>query len=261
MPVQFQNFDYTYQRNGKPVFAPSPLGRQIGEDIKEQVEAKYQFDDFVFHLRKKGGHVAALHSHRPHGYFARVDIRRFFYSVARNRVQRALATIGIPRARHYAKWSCVKNPYDLPTYSLPYGFVQSPILASLVLMESAVGSFLRGLVAENHVTVSVYMDDISLSSDDLPRLQAAFNRLVHDLAEARFQVSPAKLRPPGPVMDLFNCDLRQGETVVREERIDLFEAEPQSHASMEAFSHYCLSVEKGNTMPTGAAIGVGPTAA
>src|ERR1700710_1474341 len=137
MAVQFQNFAYTYQVDGKHIFAPNLLGEAIGRDIKQQVEKAYAFDVFVFHLRN-GGHVAALHSHRDHAFFARVDIRRFFYSIARNRVQRALMSIGIPRARHYAKWSCVKNPYGDPSYALPYGFVQSPILASLVLMESPV---------------------------------------------------------------------------------------------------------------------------
>lgn len=246
MPVQFQNFDYSYLRNGKPVFAPSDLGRDIGVDIKAQVEAAYQFDDFVYHLKKNGGHVAALHAHRPHHFFACIDIRRFFYSIARNRVQRAISGIGIARARHYAKWSCVRNPYLNPTYSLPYGFVQSPILASLVLMESGVGAFLRALSAGGFVTVSVYMDDISLSSDDLNLLQAAFEGLLERLATAYFEVSPQKVRPPAPAIDVFNCDLRCGQTEVQQDRIDLFEAEPRSEASMDAFAHYCLSVERGN---------------
>jgi hypothetical protein len=246
MPVQFQNFDYQYTRDGKPVFAPSPLGRRIGKDIKEQVEVAYQFDDFVFHLRD-GGHVAALHSHRPHRFFARVDIKRFFYSIARNRVQRALAGIGIGRAKHYAKWSCVKNPYGNPTYALPYGFIQSPILATLVLMESEVGHFLRAVAGDGCVTVSIYVDDVSLSCDDLPKLQETFDALVEHLAQAHFEVSSHKVRKPGPTIDLFNCNLRSGQTEVQPERIKLFESQPRSNASMEAFAHYCLSVEQGNS--------------
>lgn len=246
MAVEFENFDYSYLRNGKPVFVPSDLGRDIGEDIKAQVEATYQFDDFVYHLKKNGGHVAALHAHRQHQFFARVDIRRFFYSIARNRVRRALSGIRIPRARHYAKWSCVKNPYGNPSYVLPYGFVQSPILATLVLMESGVGAFLRALKGEGAVTVSVYMDDISLSSDDLGTLWVAFDELLNRLAEANFEVSPEKVREPTTAMDVFNCDLQCGQTEVQQQRIDLFESQARSHASMEAFAQYCLSVEDGN---------------
>jgi hypothetical protein len=246
MPVQFQNYAYKYERNGKPIFAPSGLGQQIGKDVKAQVEAAYAFDDFIYHLRKKGGHVAALHAHRPHEFFARVDIRRFFYSIARNRVARALRAIGVTRAEHYAKWSCVKNPHAPPAYALPYGFIQSPALATLVLMQSGVGDLLRELVAQGEVMVTVYMDDISLSSDNLTALQAAFDRLLACLQHAEFEISPEKTRHPSPAMDLFNCDVECGRTVVRSERIDLFLSEPRTLPSQEAFDGYCESVAAGN---------------
>lgn len=246
MPVQFQNYAYKYERKGKPIYAPSRLGQQIGEDIKAQVESAHAFDDFVYHLRKKGGHVAALHAHRPHQFFARVDIRRFFYSIARNRVARQLRAIGIARAEHYAKWSCIKNPYGAPSYALPYGFIQSPILATLVLMQSGVGTLLRNLRMQGAVMVTVYMDDISLSSDDLSALQAAFDQLLARLTEAEFEISAAKTRNPGPAMDLFNCDVECGRTSVMDERIDLFLAEPRTPASLIAFDDYCDSVADGN---------------
>ncbi len=245
MPVQFQNFDYQYTKAGKPYFCPSPLGRKIGDDIKAQVEAAYQFEEFVYHLRN-GGHVAALHSHRRHALFARVDIRRFFYSIARSRVQRALTSAGIIRARHYAKWSCVKNPYGNPTYSLPYGFVQSPILATLVLMESGVGGFLRQAHLDPDLIVSLYMDDIALSSDDAGKLDAAFRELLAKLREAHFEVSDNKVREPSPAMDLFNCDLRTGHTEVRQDRVDEFLSVTRSQPSLEGFVRYQLSVEEGN---------------
>src|SRR5690606_5864376 len=129
MPVRFHNFDYSYPRKGKPVFVPSPRGKQIGYDIKGQVEKAYAFDSFVYHFRP-GGHVVALHAHRNRAVVSRIDIDSFFYGIGRNRVVRALHGIGIARANHYARWSTVKNPYAEPSYALPYGFVQSPILAS-----------------------------------------------------------------------------------------------------------------------------------
>lgn len=244
MPVEFQNYEYCYGE--KPIFAPTELGRRVGADIKEQVEQAYQFDDFIYHLQKNGGHVAALHAHRPHEFFSRIDIRRFFYSIARPRVRRALSSIGVNRALHYAKWSCVKNPHGKPAYALPYGFVQSPILATLVLMKSGVGAFLRSLMAEGRVLVTVYMDDISLSSDDLTGLEAAFDELLARLAEAEFEISQHKTRKPGPAMDLFNCDLKSGHTVVRGVRVELFKSKVRSAASLDAFERYCASVEEGN---------------
>lgn len=142
MAIRFQNFDYSYLRNGKHVFAPSLLGRTIGYDLKNKVESAALFDDLYFHLRP-GGHIVALHEHRDNRYFARLDIERFFYNIGRNRIGRCLREIGIGRAEHYAKWSTVKNPYQTPSYALPYGFVQSPIVATLVLMLSEAGALLR----------------------------------------------------------------------------------------------------------------------
>ncbi|WP_374944117.1 reverse transcriptase domain-containing protein [Sphingomonas sp.] len=245
MAVQFENFAYSYENGGKPYFAPSDLGRKIGEDIKAQVEDAHKFDPFVYHL-KNGGHVAALHSHRHHQLFARVDIRRFFYGIARSRVQRAISEIGILRSRHYAKWSCVKNRYGEPSYALPYGFVQSPILATLVLMQSAVGAFLRKISADPAMQVSVYMDDIAISSDDADKLRAAFDGLLASLAEAHFEISEDKVREPGPAMDLFNCNLSFGHTEVRQERVDKFLSEQRSQESLDGFARYQVSVEDGN---------------
>lgn len=246
MTVQFENFDYTYVKGGKPYFAPNDLGRRIGRDIKLQVEQAHQFDPFVYHLRA-GGHVAALHCHRPQAHFAKADIRRYFYSISRSKVQRALTDIGIIRARHYAKWSCVRNPFGEPRYALPYGFIQSPILATLVLMGSVVGETLRDIHAGNAVVVSLYMDDIALSSDDLPALTDAFERVLAALDEANFELSPNKVCAPTGALDLFNCDLENGRTEVRQERVDKFNAIPRSADSVIAFDRYCDSVEAGNS--------------
>ncbi|RVD43115.1 hypothetical protein EN742_05920 [Mesorhizobium sp. M4A.F.Ca.ET.020.02.1.1] len=243
MPVRFENFDYSFKLGGKPVFKPSDFGRKIGYDIKAQVEEAYQFDPFVFHFLP-GGHVAALHAHRQRKFFARIDIERFFYGIGRSRVMHALRAIGLARSEHYAKWSTVKNPYGDPSYALPYGFVQSPILASLALMTSPVGNYLRGL--PDDILKSVYMDDIALSGNDLDALTVAFNGLVAVLADSGFQINGDKTRPPAAAMDVFNCDLSFGEAVVREDRkIEFYEID-RSGASASAFERYCAAVENGN---------------
>ncbi|WP_395335082.1 reverse transcriptase domain-containing protein [Novosphingobium sp. BL-8H] len=246
MGVQFKNFEYCYSRKGKPVFAPSALGRKIGEDIKSQVESAFSFDDFVYHLKKSGGHVAALHTHRQHQFFARVDLANFFYSVGRNRVQRALTEIGIRRARHYAKWSCVKNPCGDPGYALPYGFVQSPILSSLVLMKSNVGNYLRSLDQAGQIAVSMYVDDISISSNDKTCLDDAFALLKETVVEANFLISEGKVREPSVSMDIFNCDLVSGKSLVRQDRKDEFYSEPRSALSVAGFEEYVDRVADGN---------------
>jgi hypothetical protein len=110
---------------------PTSIGRRIGNEIKEAVEETYDFSPTYFHMAS-GGHVAAMHHHRDSAVFARIDIARFFYSISRRRVQSAIDRIGLKTSRFYARWSTVRNPYGEPDYALPYGFVQSPILASLM---------------------------------------------------------------------------------------------------------------------------------
>lgn len=243
MTVAIPNYTYRYNRRGKPVFAPSGVGRRIGTEIKQAVEAAYCFDSRYFHLRA-GGHVAAMHYHRSHRYFARIDITRFFYSISRRRVQSALDRIGLANAAFYAKWSTVKNPYGNPRYSLPYGFVQSPILASLVVATSALGEHLGALPAG--VRAGVYVDDISLSSDDLLMLEAEFQTTIDILKADGFTVSAAKLRLPAAAIDIFNCDLGHGNATVRDDRIEQFLANEPSQAAEDAFAAYCASVEAGN---------------
>lgn len=243
MPVAFENFRYQYQLKGKPVFAPSVLGRRIGEDVKQRVENALVFDPFYYHLRD-GGHVAALHSHRPNSHFAKIDLSRFFYTVGRNKVVRALREVGVERHEHYGKWSTVRNPYEEPRYALPYGFVQSPILASLVLARSSLGTLLRELAQQ--VTISVYVDDISLSSTSVEALTHAYARLVEGVPAAGFVLNEAKSQPPAAVMEVFNCHLERDRAKVREGRVEQFYAGPRSAESVLGFQRYMASVESGN---------------
>ena len=223
---------------------PTGVGRRIGQEVKAAVEAAHDFDANYFHL-KRGGHVAALHHHRDSEWFARIDISRFFYSVSRRKVQSALARIGVPKPRFLAQWSTVRNPYGEPLFALPYGFVQSPILASLVVATSAIGDHLRGL--EPGVRVSIYMDDIALSGSSKDAVVEAYEGTLSLLAAEGFEANGDKLRPPSQQIDIFNCDLSAGKTAVRDDRIAAFFLTEPSEASEAAFAAYCESVESGNT--------------
>jgi nitroimidazol reductase NimA-like FMN-containing flavoprotein (pyridoxamine 5'-phosphate oxidase superfamily) len=240
MSVQFQNFEFSFLKNDRPIFVPTKLGRKIGQDLNSQLQKQYSFDRFYHHFGD-GGHIAALHRHRLNKFFARLDIERFFYSIGRNRVVRALRGIGVQRATHYGKWSCVKNPYDLPRYALPYGFVQSPILASLVLAESPAGHLLRCL--STSFTVSVYMDDISLSGNDELALTRAFGELCDAVEQSGFSLNRSKLCSPTQNLVIFNCDLQNGLSRVQATRITKFFSTPRSEDSARAFRAYCASVE------------------
>lgn len=232
----FENFKYSYWKNGKPIFAPSERGVLWGEKVKRKVEELYSFEEFVYHF-KDGSHVKALHKHRNNLYFCRVDIERFFYTIRRNRVKRVLKGVGVRKAEEFAKWSTVKDPFSGVGYVLPYGFIQSPILATLVLMESAVGRCLHRLNARG-VSVSVYMDDICLSSNDAVDLSRSFEGLKAAAGEAGFALNDEKTREPASSIDIFNCSLKNGSTEVLPERISEFYSVDRTMASVEGFETY-----------------------
>jgi hypothetical protein len=240
MPLEFENFRHSYLKNGKPIFVPNDFSIALGTKLKRKVAKKYNFDRFIYHF-KDGSHVVALHRHRENAFFCRVDISRFFYSIRRNRVKRNLKEIGVAKPEYYAKWSTVKNPFDDGGYVLPYGFVQSPILATLVLAESAIGGYLRGLPEE--ITPSVYMDDICLSGQDQAELKVAFDGLITAVAEAGFTLNDQKTREPAAQIDIFNCSLEKGSTAVLPERIDEFFSKERDPAAVEAFDTYCDIVQ------------------
>ncbi len=244
MPPPFGNCAYSYENNrGKPVYVPSDDGRKIGRELKRKVERRFDPPAFYFHLRE-GGHVAAIHAHRAKKYFARVDIENFFYSISRNRVARGLRSLELAGSERYAKWSTVKNPYGTPSYSLPYGFVQSPILASLVLAQSPLGIFLNELA--ERVLVSVYMDDIAISGNNRRVLERAYRKLRRKCAESNLPVNEGKSCPPGLEMELFNCHLTHLQTLVTDARREAFYSVPRTDLSQTAFEEYCLAIEDGN---------------
>jgi hypothetical protein len=249
MAHTFQNYDYLRWKNGKPLYEPNAKSRLLGKVIQRRIADVYKFDDFVYHF-KDDSHVKALHSHRDNAFFCRIDISRFFYSVSRNRVKRALKQIGVHTPEYFAKWSTVKSPYaDIPGYVVPYGFTQSPVLATLALAVSAVGVFLRGLSPA--ITASVYMDDICLSSKDEAALTDAFAGLLQAVGEAGFVLNDEKSRPPSAAIDIFNCSLENGVTGVLPERIAEFYAVERSDPSALAFDIYC-DIVKSHTWRQGA---------
>ena len=218
--------------------------------IKELVEANYGFGPLYRHFRR-GGHVGALHSHRDHSYFARADLKNFFYSIRRGRVDRALRDVGIRSHTFFAKWSSVKCPYTGTGYVLPYGFIQSPILASLVMARSSLDQLLRA--APKGLAVSVFLDDISMSSDDLDTLQGFYEKVLEEVPRAGFVLHENKCAPPSDDMTLFNCSVRPGASQVLPERVAEFYAEVHSARGEEAFERYCEAVASGNAVTSGAA--------
>lgn len=174
--MPFENYKETFEFRNKRIFVPTDETNRRGEVLLRFVARNVRFPRNFFHYRR-GGHVAAIHGHLTQKYFFKVDLQKFYYSIARNRVARGLHEFGFKKARDYAKWSCVKNPYGNPAYSLPIGFIQSPALATIVLMRSPIMEAIEES-AKTGVIASVYLGDIVCSSDDYGALSAAYERLL-----------------------------------------------------------------------------------
>src|SRR5687768_13796623 len=158
------NYKFTFRHKNKNIFVPNDECLRRGKSVIRFCSKKFTLPPYFFHYQP-GGHVAALHRHIRNQFFFRIDIENFFYSISRRRVAEALHAMVYRRARDYAKWSCVKNPGGGPAYALPIGFIQSPVLASIVMLRSPLAVAVERANA-NGVFVSVYFDDFVGSSMD-----------------------------------------------------------------------------------------------
>jgi hypothetical protein len=242
------NYDFKYRARGKWFFRPNEKCIRRGERMLEFFKRRVVFPDYMYHFRK-GGHVAALHAHLNNKLFFKVDIQNFYYSIARMRVTRALRQWRYPGAGTFSKWSCVLNPLPGPKHALPIGFVQSPLLASLVLMKSEVADAIERARA-NGVCISVYLDDFIGSHDDEAALTAAYKDIRSTCAAAGFIPNPAKLVPPRAAITAFNCDLKSGSAEVTPDRVaEYFARTDRTTLSDGGFNHYRDLVRAKNTGP------------
>ncbi|WP_313229095.1 reverse transcriptase domain-containing protein [Stenotrophomonas acidaminiphila] len=206
---------------GRWVYVPTPIGKASGEVIRLAVSKVWSPPPFYFHLRG-GGHVAALRRHVGHRFFFRCDFDDFFGRINQSRVTRCLKhRFPYLEARKMAGESVVIKPGTAKTM-LPYGYVQSPMLASLALDKSRVGRFLRQCELSEHLTVSVYVDDIVLSSDDDGRLGAAAAELQQLALDAGLPLSPGKTVGPAPAVTAFNVELSHGSMNLVHDRLQRF---------------------------------------
>lgn len=229
---------------------PTVHSERRAQQILKFFRRNIHFPDYFYHYRS-GGHVAALHEHRQSDFFFRIDIKNFFYSIARNRVQRALASSGMTGAPTYAKWSTVRSPFESgPRYVLPIGFWQSPHLASLVLMKSPVFDAMER-AREKGIFVSVYLDDIIGSHPDEDLLRQAYDDVCQACVEANLIPNADKLVAPSNAIVAFNCNLTKGSAKVTDERIAKFFEVDRTAFSQQAFEAYVNRVASGEDAPIG----------
>lgn len=78
-----ENYKFKYQARGKFIYVPNERCARRGERLIQFFD-KLEFPEYFYHY-KSGGHVAALHSHLTQNYFFKIDLKNFFYSIAREK--------------------------------------------------------------------------------------------------------------------------------------------------------------------------------
>ncbi len=199
------------------------------------IRKNWNAPSFFFHYQR-GGHVAALRSHSGNPWLAKLDLSNFFGNVRRNRVTRSLKTIGFSfrDAEEFAVASTVRVDHRRQRFGLPYGFVQSPLLASLALDKSDLGNCLRQLM----VTATVYVDDIIVSGHNQDQVQEATNSLRAAAERSNFPVNDEKSVGPSTAISAFNIDTDKAGLTIAEKR----------------YAEFCLAVQTNGEGPVSSAV-------
>jgi hypothetical protein len=205
-------------RPGKFAYIPTDEHRELAEKIIRKIRDRWSPLNWCYHIGKRGGHIAALRVHLPNRWRTAIDIARFFPSVTRTKLNRALKSIGFSftESREISALSTVRIDGK---FALPYGFLQSPLLATLALCESAFGREINRLIDEGFC-VSVYVDDVIISHPTSKRtLQDALVRLIFEAERASFTINTTKVQPPSEEIVAFNVLLSGSDMRVVDTRM------------------------------------------
>lgn len=210
--------------NGVTVCIPSDKGRERGRGIAQEVADRWTPKANYFHLLE-GGHVAAARRHHASTVIAKLDLARFYHQVSRSKVHRALKLIGTPQkdAWEAACDSTVERDPGQRNFSLPFGYVQSPILASIALDHSALGNAIAQLNT-GRCLVSAYVDDIIVSANDTGTVHHALDQLRTAAGVSGFAINESKSEGPAGEITAFNIHLGNGRMEITAKRMGEFEA-------------------------------------
>lgn len=226
---------------------PTADSAKRGAEVKKNLGARWTCPTYYFHLQP-GGHLAALRAHLQSSRFLHLDIENFFGTINKSRLTRCLKPIlGYKLARQVAVDSTVRIPSDTTKFYLPYGFVQSQILASICLRSSALGLFLHRLHRSAEVVVSVYVDDIIVSSDKSD-LEGVSSQVKQAAKRSGFILNAEKEQGPASEIQAFNIRLAPESLAVTEARLATFMsalADPKlTEASRRSIIGYIRSVNE-----------------
>lgn len=202
------------------VYVPSDEMIDFGTKLHIHIISKWKPPLYYYHFRN-GGHVLAGRQHLSNEFFALIDIKSFFESTTQSRVTRELKTLfPYEKARKISKISTVRVPTSQDKkFAIPYGFPQSPILATLCFHNSYAGRILDSLYKSGLITVSIYMDDIILSCKDMIHLQEKYDEMCEALVKSRYEINKSKSQPPSFGITVFNLEISNKHYVVTPSRM------------------------------------------
>ncbi|HHQ4467759.1 TPA: reverse transcriptase domain-containing protein [Aeromonas veronii] len=210
---------------GSWVYVPTIEIAKQGRKLHQGLWSKYQkiIPKNYFHLRL-GGHLSALHHHLDDHFFCHLDISNFFGSISRTRITRALKDkLGYDIARNIAKLSTVPVSNNQPfSHCLPYGFIQSPIIASICLAQSHLGESIIKIENKCDVRISLYMDDLIVSGKDLTKTITAFETLKVSAHRSHFTLNEKKECTPNTLIECFNIRLSHQHISLTKDRMHQF---------------------------------------
>ena len=220
-----------------------PSFKLLGEALSSRIYDAWQPPSIFYHHRN-GGHIAVLDKHLQSDTFSRFDISQFFNRVTKNKIIKALKTCGFSliKASEATAHSVVKTEAG---FHLPYGFTQSPALASLCLNRSQAGKFLGKL--DKDILVSVYVDDIILSHKNDPiKLRKVSENLIETFTSVGFPIAETKSVIAQPTITAFNIELHNNSMALTPERLIGFHNQViagwQSDDVLVGIYNYVLSV-------------------
>ncbi|GID04810.1 hypothetical protein TMM008_20120 [Pseudomonas sp. 008] len=179
-----------------------------GELFKKLIEFKWLPPSNYYHL-KSGGHVDAIKYHLDGQFFIHADLKKFFNSINRSRITRELKPyFGYEKARSIAMESTVSIPLESgQVFALPFGFVQSTIIASLCLRKSRLGKTIHKLDSTEGIKASVYVDDIIISTQSMEKANLALSMIQESSKKSGLLLNKEKLKGPAESITAFNIDL------------------------------------------------------
>lgn len=188
-------------------------------EIVQSLKRRWRPPTYCAHL-SRGGHVASLNKHTHNLFFARLDIENFFQSINKNKLIRSLKKIGFsfPEAESISSISTVSAN---GTIFLPYGFIQSPLLATIVLTRGPIGKSISECI-KSGACVTLYVDDILISGATRPPVENAFVAIRSAIIAAGFRENPQKTLHPSQRTEAFNIEVSSESLAVTPARMERF---------------------------------------